>query len=556
MMLAMVSSRMDFSPSSPASAVPHPAALAPEEPAPSEGVADIVEESVPEGLESLIVDQGPFFGIIIGLVITLVFALVVTVMSSMLLKQIFRNNDGVKHAVNRTRTPLFVTLVLIGAWFTLNITLSAAEWFQPVSFVLLVAVVIGVAWWALRIVRIAEAMIYSRYIGHSEGELDVEDRRGRRLATQVSLIRRILTAVIITLAVAAILLMIPQVRALGAGLLASAGVASVVVGLAMQSVLTNVFAGIQLAFTDSIRAGDVVVVEGNFGTVEDITLTAVVIKSWDERRFIYPSSYFVATPFENWTRVGTDILGTVELDVDWRVPMDPLRARLKRLLDSADLWDGRDYSLQVTDAVGGMVKARVVVSARNSGELWDLRCLIREDLVNYLRAEHPYAVFTQRMLLTREEALAKSPDPVRTGEVGVVDPAADSQPVTQAGEGASVFTGSIAAVQRNREFSGPGAEAYRERLERQEERQDGHDLDTDGTAYPEDAPATQSVAPLQTDATAPDAPTGRAASQTRGLPVTREASPKQDVDEETFGAAATRRPGEAPRRPDSPPRPR
>lgn len=534
-MLAMVFSRMDSSPSSPAFTAADTTEVTPEEPTPTEGVGDVVEESVPEGLESLIVEQGPFFGIITGLVIALLVALVVTVMSSMLLKQIFRHHDGVKQAVNRTRTPLFITLVLIGAWFTLNITLSAATWFQPVSFVLLVAVVIGLAWWALRIVRIVEAMIYSRYIGYSEGELDVEDRRGRRLATQVSLIRRILTAVIITLAVAAILLMIPQVRALGAGLLASAGVASVVVGLAMQSVLTNVFAGIQLAFTDSIRAGDVVVVEGNFGTVEDITLTAVVIKSWDERRFIYPSSYFVATPFENWTRVGTDILGTVELDVDWRVPMDPLRARLKRLLDSAELWDGRDYSLQVTDAVGGMVKARVVVSARNSGELWDLRCLIREDLVNYLRAEHPYAVFTQRMLLTNEEALERSSDPVRTGQVGVVDSGADSQPVTQAGEGASVFTGSIAAVQRNREFSGPGADAYRERLERQEERQDGQELDADGTAYPEDVAATQAI----------QVPEGEAARAEATQ--TREVSASQDAAEETFGAAAKRRPVTPPR---------
>lgn len=534
-MLAMVFSRMDSSPSSPAFTAADTTEVTPEEPTPTEGVGDVVEESVPEELESLIVEQGPFFGIITGLVIALLVALVVTVMSSMLLKQIFRHHDGVKQAVNRTRTPLFITLVLIGTWFTLNITLSAATWFQPVSFVLLVAVVIGLAWWALRIVRIVEAMIYSRYIGYSEGELDVEDRRGRRLATQVSLIRRILTAVIITLAVAAILLMIPQVRALGAGLLASAGVASVVVGLAMQSVLTNVFAGIQLAFTDSIRAGDVVVVEGNFGTVEDITLTAVVIKSWDERRFIYPSSYFVATPFENWTRVGTDILGTVELDVDWRVPMDPLRARLKRLLDSAELWDGRDYSLQVTDAVGGMVKARVVVSARNSGELWDLRCLIREDLVNYLRAEHPYAVFTQRMLLTNEEALARSSDPVGTGQVGVVDSGVDSQPVTQAGEGASVFTGSIAAVQRNREFSGPGADAYRERLERQEERQDGQELDADGTAYPEDVAATQAI----------QVPEGEAARAEATQ--TREVSASQDAAEETFGAAAKRRPVTPPR---------
>ena len=515
MMLAMVFPRLDFSTVSMADAAPQVLGAAPQEAEPTEGVDQMVEESVPDGLESLIWEQGPVFGVITGLVVAVVIALVVTILSSMLLKQIFRNNDRVHRAVNRTRTPLFITLVLIGVRLTLGILLSSADWFGPVSFALAVAIVIGAAWWALRIVRIAEAMIYSKYIAYSEGELDVEDRRGRRLATQVSLIRRILTALIITMAIAAILLMIPQVRTLGAGLLASAGVASVVVGLAMQSVLTNVFAGIQLAFTDSIRAGDVVVVEGNFGTVEDITLTSVVIKSWDERRFIYPSGYFVATPFENWTRVGTDILGTVELDVDWRVPMDPLRARLKRLLDSAELWDGRDYSLQVTDAVGGMVKARVVVSARNSGELWDLRCLIREDLVNYLRAEHPYAVYTQRMLMTTEEALAQTSQPVQTGQVGVVDTGVDSQPVTQAGEGASVFTGSIAAVQRNREFSGPGADAYRERLERQEDRAD---IETDGTAYPEDVAPRYSKAPS--------------------------AATQDEAQEETFGAAATRRPGE------------
>lgn len=506
MMLAMAFSLTDIFSTPWAHAAPQILGAAPGEGEPTGGVDEVVEESVPDGVESLLYQQGPFFGILTGIALAVVVALAVTILSSMVLKQIFRHNDHVKHAINRTRTPLFITLVLIGSWLTLRITAESTEWFPPVSFALLVAVVIGVAWWALRIVRIAEAMIQSQYIGYVDGELDVEDRRGRRLSTQVSLIRRILTAVIITMAVAAILLMIPQVRTLGAGLLASAGVASVVVGLAMQSVLTNVFAGIQLAFTDSIRAGDVVVVEGNFGSVEDITLTAVVIKSWDERRFIYPSSYFVATPFENWTRVGTEILGTVELDVDWRVPMDPLRARLKRLLDSAELWDGRDYSLQVTDAVGGMVKARVVVSARNSGELWDLRCLIREDLVNYLRAEHPYAVFTQRMLLSNEEALVKAPEPVSTGKVGVVDSSVDSQPVTQAGEGASVFTGSIAAVQRNREFSGPGEGAYRERMERQEDRSE---IEADGTAYAEDV------------------------------------EHKMDTEEETFSAAATRRPGES-----------
>ncbi|MGQ7786835.1 mechanosensitive ion channel family protein [Nesterenkonia sp. K-15-9-6] len=525
------------------------------EPTPDEDLNTIVEDNVPDGVQSLMADAGPILGIFIGVAVTLVVALAITVASSVVMKQIFRRTPEATRAINRTRLPLFLTLTVFGARVAVRIAATEESWQPAVSFVLFILIVAGIAWWAMRVVRIVEALVLARYAGDGE----MEDRRGRRLRTQVSLIRRILTAVIITLAVTAVLLMIPEVRALGAGLLASAGVVSVVAGLAMQSTLSNVFAGIQLAFTDSIRVGDVIVMEDTFATVEDITLSVVVLKVWDERRVIYPSSYFVATPFENWTRVGTELFGTVELDVDWRVPMDQLRARLKRLLESTDLWDGKDYSVQVTEATGGMVKARVVVSARNSGELWDLRCLVREDLVNYLRAEHPYSVPTQRMLLSHEEALDGAPHHVRTGQFNQVGDddgarrgdtreqpvvpgaperrpedhagawrlspeeqellrrygsaghqaeetaqeteqettrettgatsgradashAAESEhteetPLTQAGEGASVFTGSITAVERNREFSGPGEEAYRERRERQE---DGA-LEEDGT---------------------------------------------------------------------------
>ncbi|GAB3186366.1 mechanosensitive ion channel family protein [Nesterenkonia suensis] len=524
-----------------------------EETAPDEELNTIVDDTVPEGVQSLVTGAGPVLGILLGVAIAVVVALVVTVVSSLAMKQIFRRSAEVKRAINRTRLPLFFTLVMIGSRVTLRLAVGEAAWYSWVAFILFIVIVVGIAWWAMRVVRVVEAAVLARYAG----EDDVDDRRGRRLQTQVSLIRRILAAIIITVAVAAVLLNFESVRALGAGLLASAGVVSVVAGLAMQSTLTNVFAGIQLAFTDSIRVGDVVVVEDTFATVEDITLSAVVLKVWDERRVIYPSSYFVATPFENWTRVGTELMGTVELDVDWRVPMDELRSRLKRLLDSTELWDGKDYSMQVTEATGGMVKARVVVSARNSGELWDLRCLVREDLVNYLRAEHPYAVLTQRMLVSHEEALADGPRQVRTGQFGTVEEAAESRigdtreqptvpvddpyapagstgsgtqrrspeeqefirrygsttdgdeerhtpaesdgaavreptseetPLTQAGEGASVFTGSITAVERNREFSGPGEGAYRERRERQEEHDGGDDVDEEEQEKPRARP--------------------------------------------------------------------
>ncbi|MFD5822544.1 mechanosensitive ion channel domain-containing protein [Nesterenkonia xinjiangensis] len=532
-----------------------------EEPVPDEDLNTIVDDTVPEGVQSLVSGAGPVLGIFLGVGIALLVALAITVVSSLAMKQIFRRSSEVKRAINRTRLPLFFALTLIGTRVTLRLAAGDAAWYSWLAFILFIVIVIGIAWWAMRVVGVVEAAVLARYTG----ENDIDDRRGRRLQTQVSLIRRILAAIIITVAFAAVLLNFESVRALGAGLLASAGVVSVVAGLAMQSTLTNVFAGIQLAFTDSIRVGDVVVVEDTFATVEDITLSAVVLKVWDERRVIYPSSYFVATPFENWTRVGTELMGTVELDVDWRVPMDELRGRLKRLLDSTELWDGKDYSMQVTEATGGMVKARVVVSARNSGELWDLRCLVREDLVNYLRAEHPYAVLTQRMLVSHEEALTGGPYQVRTGQFGTVEepaesrigdtreqpqvPAADSRdgarpgaaggrrpspeeqefirrygssaesaghpsaaeeseapgegpaaapassetPLTQAGEGASVFTGSITAVERNREFSGPGEGAYRERRERQEEHDGGDEADEEESESQENAPRSREV---------------------------------------------------------------
>ena len=487
---------------------------------------DQVGEYVPEEFEAMVTEAGLLWGLLIGVGVAFLFALVLTLVTSTVLKQFFRKAPEVRRAIDRTRLPMLFTLTVLGARLAVGYVARNETWHVPVAFLLLAAVVVGIAWWALRLVRVAEAFILSKYIGESGG--DIEDRRGRRLQTQVSLIRRILAAVIITLAVAAVLLSIEEVRALGVGMLASAGVVSVVAGLAMQSTLTNVFAGIQLAFTDSIRVGDVVVVEDKFGTVEDITLSAVVLKCWDGRRFIYPSSYFVGTPFENWTRVGTEMMGTIEFEVDWRVPMDALRGRLNRLVEATDLWDGQEASIQITEALGGTVKARAVVSARNSGELWDLQCLVREDLVHFLRVEYPYAVAAQRMLISSDQGLvemgergdekpavsAATPaegaatveqDISGKGQVANGDSAetagapeapgsgngarseeqeflerygsvteeysaeTDETPLATSDQYSSIFTGSISAVERNREFAGPGEDAYRERRERQEE---------------------------------------------------------------------------------------
>ncbi len=168
---------------------------------------------------------------------------------------------------------------------------------------------------------------------------------------------------------------------------ASAGVLSVVAGLAAQTSLGAVFAGMQIAFSGAIRVGDVVQLENGqwWGRIEEITLSYVVVRLWDERRLVLPCTYFTTEPFENWTRSATEIMGAVEFDVDFSVPFDDMRAELDRLLSESDLWDGRRGVLQVTDAVGGMVRVRIVVSAPNAGALFDLRCAVREGMVNWVQ---------------------------------------------------------------------------------------------------------------------------------------------------------------------------
>jgi small-conductance mechanosensitive channel len=204
--------------------------------------------------------------------------------------------------------------------------------------------------------------------------------------------------VVVVFAVAAALLSFPGAQAAGASLLASAGLASVIAGLAAQSTLSNVFAGMQLAFSDAIRIDDVVIVEDEFGRVEEITLTYVVVKLWDQRRMVLPSTYFTTTPFENWTRQTSDLIGAIMLDLDWRLDVDALRAELDRILADAPLWDGRVANVAVTDATGGRIEVRVLVSARDAPTLWDLRVLVRERLVAWVRTEAPEALPGQRVI--------------------------------------------------------------------------------------------------------------------------------------------------------------
>jgi small-conductance mechanosensitive channel len=240
------------------------------------------------------------------------------------------------------------------------------------------------AWLVVGVLHAIERTAMTRF------RVDQADNlRARRVQTQLTLVRRFTTAIIAVLALGAMLMTFPAARAAGTSLLASAGIIGAIAALAAQSLLSNVFAGLQMAFSDTVRLDDVVIVEGQWGHVEEITLTYLVVRLWDDRRLVMPTSYFMSKPYENWTRTGAALLGVVELDIDWSVDVDAMRDELTDILTKSELWDGRDNVLQVTDATNALVRVRALVSAKDASTLWELRCHVRERLVNWVQQHEP-----------------------------------------------------------------------------------------------------------------------------------------------------------------------
>jgi small-conductance mechanosensitive channel len=246
------------------------------------------------------------------------------------------------------------------------------------------SLIVACTWFAVRCIGALDAMV-SRF-----NPIDLEDNlRARRVQTQVRVLSRTAMVVIVVLGMGVALMTFPAVRQFGASLLASAGLAGLAVGLAAKPVLGNLIAGIQIALTQPIRIDDVVIVENEWGRVEEITSTYVVVSIWDERRMIVPLQYFIENPFQNWTRTNSRILGSAMLWFDYGLPLDPLRAELTRLCKAAPEWDGRVCVLQVVDTNDKAMQLRALVSSSNSGKSWDLRCKVREGLIDYVRREFP-----------------------------------------------------------------------------------------------------------------------------------------------------------------------
>ncbi len=239
--------------------------------------------------------------------------------------------------------------------------------------------VVAVAWALMAAIGVGTRWILSRLPSDPEAEL-----KTRGLKTQLAVMRRVTSVILVVCASAVILMQFEIVRSVGVSLLASAGLVGVVLGFAAQKSIAGVIAGIQLSITQPIRIGDSVVIEGEWGTIEEINLTYVVVKVWDERRLVVPIVKFLETPFQNWTKVTPEILGTVFLSVDFATPVDRVREELEALVKPNPKWDGRALSLLVTDLTAQAMVLRVVVSARNAGDAWELRCLIRERLMRFL----------------------------------------------------------------------------------------------------------------------------------------------------------------------------
>lgn len=252
-------------------------------------------------------------------------------------------------------------------------------------------------WLLVRIVGAVEASI----LRHNPMEV-ADNLHARRIQTQTRVLGRVAQGAILLLGTALALMTFPAVRQVGATLLASAGIAGLVAGIAARPVFGNLIAGLQIALAQPIRLDDVVIVEGEWGRIEEITSTYVVVRIWDERRLVVPLSWFIENPFQNWTRRTAQMLGTAFLWLDYRTPMEEVRAELERICRADPRWDGRVCIAQVTETGEHVMQVRLLVSARDSGEAFDLRCAVRERMIDFLARHHPYALPRLRAQIDRD----------------------------------------------------------------------------------------------------------------------------------------------------------
>jgi small-conductance mechanosensitive channel len=291
--------------------------------------------------------------------------------------------------------PFLILLSAIFLKYLVNrLELVNPELLEPVNMLGSVFLIVSMAWTLIVVLRIIKYIFFEKYDTSREDNL-----RSRKFHTQFNILERIIIFLIILIAIGLVLMLFEDVRRIGISVFASAGVAGIIIGFAAQRVIAAVLAGLQIAITQPIRIDDVVIIENEWGKIEEIALTYVVVNIWDKRRLIVPSTYFFEKPFQNWTRTTSEILGTVFIYTDYHVSFDALRKELTRLLESSPLWDRKVNVLQVTDAKPNGVEVRALMSAKDSSTAWDLRVYIREKLIEFLQKNYPESLPKTRILV-------------------------------------------------------------------------------------------------------------------------------------------------------------
>jgi small-conductance mechanosensitive channel len=305
-------------------------------------------------------------------------------------------NEDTYELVVRLRKKIRLPVILLLVFLSFTIPASFFDDdirpLEPLGAVMSAMVIIFVSWILIQAVYLIKHFVLGRFDMD-----DADNLRARKIYTQFRVLENIILFLIVVIALSLILMSFESIRRIGISLIASAGVAGIIIGFAAQKAIGTILAGIQIALSQPIRLDDVVIVENEWGRIEEINLTYVVVAIWDKRRLVVPTTYFIETPFQNWTRSTSEILGTVFIYADYTLPVDAVRKELDRLLEGNPLWDGKVKVIQVTDATERTVEVRVLVSAVDSGTAWDLRVQLREKLLYFLQQNYPQCLPKARL---------------------------------------------------------------------------------------------------------------------------------------------------------------
>ena len=291
---------------------------------------------------------------------------------------------------------LILLLALFIRYMLPHLTFLPEELHALIQTIAKILIIVAFTWVVTALIRIAKINFLKQY-----DITEADNLRFRKLHTQYNILEKILMFIVIIIAIGFTLMLFESVRNIGISLFASAGIAGLILGLAAQKALGTILAGFQIAITQPIRLDDVVIVENEWGWIEEINLTYVVIRIWDKRRLVVPTTYFLESPFQNWTRVSADILGTVFIYTDYTMPVAALRDELTRLLNTHPNWDKQVNVLQVTDAREHTLELRALMSADNSPKAWDLRVFIREKLIEFIQREYPHCLPKTRLYMDK-----------------------------------------------------------------------------------------------------------------------------------------------------------